>query len=111
MKKEETGKQIDLQVTLADLKDIVSGKKVEDYRSMSRYNINILTRSTAEWDFEPRTDIKRVRFVSGFKDVKFAICEINGIFIDEFVEFVPKGMKPGSEALTIEIRRVVKHNL
>jgi hypothetical protein len=59
-----------------------------------------------------RSDISTVRFVNGFRnDCKFAVCEVKGIFVDHFVKFVPKGMKPGTTAFTIEIRRVLEHNL
>jgi len=105
-------KQIDLMTREKDLKEIVSGKKVEDYRKLSRYNINLLVDKDAEYNLEPRSDVTHVRFVSGYDErMKYVTCEIKGIFLDEFIKFVPEGMKPGNTAITIEIRRVVEHNL
>jgi len=110
------GKQIDLQTKKKDLEKIASGEKVEDYRAISRYNIKLLT-TIAEIKgkkafYDCRKDITHVRFVNGRGDkLKFAVCEISGIFTEKFVKFVPEGMKPGTKALTIYIRRVVNHNL
>lgn len=114
MSKEESkqGKQIDLLTTEPNLREIVSGKKTEDYRNLTRFNINLLIDRDSDTELDPRKDISHVRFVTGYGEkMKYALCEINGIFLDEFINFVPEGMKPGTTALTIEIRQIVEHNL
>lgn len=105
-------KQVDLQIKMKYLEQIVNGAKVEDYRTLSRYNMGLLTHFTKPKTWAIRHDITHVRFVSGFRaERKFAICEIEGIFAEQFVNFIPEGMKPGTKALTIKIRRVLEHNL
>jgi transposase-like protein len=108
----KSGKQIDLLVSTPRLKQIASGKITEDYRTLSRYNGMLLTERLDGGKWTVRTDISKVRFVNGFRNnCKYAVCEIKGIFVDHFVKFIPKGMKPDTTAFTIEIRRVLEHNL
>jgi hypothetical protein len=106
-------KKIDLIITLENLKEIISGEKKEDYRQFSRYNQKALCELIKEDQlYYPRKDLTHVRFLAGYrKDRKYALCEISGIYFDLFKKFIPRGMKPGSEAITIEIRQVVEHNL
>lgn len=106
-------KQINLIITLENLKDIVSGKKVEEYRRPSRYNASLMFEKNSEDGIlDPRKDITHVQFFAGYrKDRKHAIVEVDKIEFNVFEKFIPEGMKPGSNAITIFIRRVVEHNL
>ena len=111
-KSEKEEVQIDLLVSTPRLRQIVSGKITEDYRTLSRYNGTLLTLPLGGGKWTIRTDIKKVRFVNGLRNnCKYALTEINGIFVDTFEKFIPRGMKPGTTAFTIEIRRVLEHNL
>ena len=109
-------KQVDLRIKKNLLEKIVSGEKVEDYRAVSRYNLGLLanfeSKTGNKVQYMPREDITHIRFVSGYGDnIKFAICEISGIFSVRYVKVIPEGIKPGTIMLTIKIRQVVKHNL
>lgn len=108
----EEGKTVSLQIRRDLLEKIVSGEKDADYRSLSRYNINLLTRAISDKYWEPRNDIAFVKYNTGFgDDRRYALCEISKIDVVEYRHKVPAGMKPGTVALTIRIRRVVEHNL
>lgn len=103
--------QIEMMLDEVTLKSIVRGETKEVYRNLSYFNIQLLTRTDSEFDLDPRKDIRRIRFYCGFDKSMFCLCEINGISLDEFIKFVPKGMKPGTVALTIEIGQVIDYNL
>jgi hypothetical protein len=108
----DSSKQIEMMLDEVTLKSIVSGETKEVFRNLSYYNIQLLTKGPeGEFDYEPREDIGKIRFYCGFDKAMFCLCEINGIFLDEFVKFVPKGMKPDTVALTIKIEQIIDHNL
>jgi len=107
----DSSKQIEMMLDEVTLKSIVSGKTKEVYRNTSFHNIQLLTDTDSEFDLDPRQDIKRIRFFCGFDKAMFCLCEIKGIFLYEFETFIPKGMKPGTVALTIEIEQIIDHNL
>jgi hypothetical protein len=108
----DTSKEIEMMLDEVTLKGIARGEMKEVYRNLSDYNIQLLAKAKSEdFDVDPRDDIGKIRFFCGFDKAMFCLCEINGIFIDEFVKSVPKGMKPGTLAFTIEIKQIINHNL
>lgn len=107
-------KQVDILITLNELKGIISGKEDEIWRRASRYNACLLSTKTKDGHYEARKDLTHVRLLSGLTVTKkYAVCEIHGIYVVKFTDSdpTPKGIKPGSTAFSIVIRQVVDHNL
>lgn len=107
----DSSKHIEMMLDEVTLKSIVSGETKEVFRNLSYHNIQLLTDIDSEIDLDPRKDIGEIRFYCGYDKAMFCLCEINGIFLDEFVTNVPKGMKPGTIVLTIEIGKTIDYNL
>lgn len=105
--------RIDLQIERKYFDQILSGEKKKEYRAISDYNIRLLCDCDIKDNlYYTRRDITHVRFVNGYKkDRAVMVVEVKGIFHEEFIDFIPDGMKRGDQALTIELGDIVESNV
>lgn len=109
---------IELKIERKYLDKIVSGEKVEDYRSIKPFYFQkfCVKRTEGEHkgeyfvstveDYKP---IKIIKFMAGYaKDSAFAIVEIEKIRINTFVNFIPPQFKKGHTCFTIFINKVLE---
>lgn len=96
-----------LIVDRENFNEILSGKKKEEYRSVTEYYTNILCiKEKGEYvGFKP---IKAVWFALGYaKDRKMLKVEIKSIHGDMFIDFIPEGFKKGDEAFTLDLGSII----
>ena len=95
--------------------EIISGKKVEEYRAVSVRNALILfdCKKIIDEKGEPGVEIlqpkkiKEIRFDLGYTGNYFVI-EVNKIAYEQFEDFLPEGFKKGSQAFTIYLGKIIK---
>lgn len=101
---------ITLIITQEYFDQILSGQKVEEYRSLSEYYISRFCEFKGE-QFTGMKPIRSMRFAVGYsKTRKWAEIEVKGIFIDTFVDNIPEGFNNGDECFTIELGKVLNKN-
>jgi hypothetical protein len=87
---------------------IITGQKLEEYRSLSDYYINRFCVFKGE-QFVAMKPIKSICFAVGYaKDRETAIVAVKGIFIDTFENIIPEGFNKGDQCFTIELGKVLK---
>lgn len=91
--------------------EILSGKKTEEYRSLSEHYFKMFWNKNKEGVYDSKKKIDKILFAVGYrKDRKTALIEVKGIFIDRFTNFIPEGMEKGDECFTIELGKVLEKN-
>jgi hypothetical protein len=97
-------------LTKENFEAIKTGKKIEEYRSITNFYINKLCtidETKTPNEFNPREDIKVIKFRLGYTKTVMTI-EVKGIYIDTFENFIPEGFKKGDETFTIELGKVLE---
>jgi|GEM_PF-1257102 hypothetical protein len=91
--------------------DIMSGKKKEEYRSLSEHYFKMFWNKNKQGIYDEKKKIDKIILAVGYrKDRKVAVVEVKGIFIDKFLNFIPEGMQKGDECFTIELGEVLETN-
>ena len=106
-------KKADLNLTIrfAELKRIVSGEKVEEYRDSKEYYHKIF-KELDETFKVIKPEIKTLKLRAGYsKNPKYAIVQVKEIVHEQFNNFIPEAFEKGDKAYTIYIEKVLEHNL
>ena len=110
MKKEAKDKSV-LNLILAYnwFEEVYSGRKKEEYRQPSEYNLRLMCefKNGLPVDFKP---FKIVRFRKGYTNI-YADFDINGMFLDRFMNEIPEGFNKGDEVITIELGNMIDSNV
>ena len=100
---------LNLVLTYHWFDEILSGRKKEEYRQPSEYNLRLMCdfKNGLPVDFKP---FERVRFRKGYTSI-YADFEIKGMFLDLFKNEIPEGFKNGDEVITIELGNMIESNV
>lgn len=101
-------KPLTLIIVQSEFDQIISGKKKEEYRSLSEFYISRFCNFKGD-EFIGMKDFKSIILAVGYsKTRRWAEIEVKGIFIDTFIDTIPDGFKKGDECFTIELGKVLK---
>ena len=90
---------------------IISGKKVEEFREPTDYWFRRLFIIEDNTVIKPKP-FKYARFCVGYhKDREEALVEIKDIGYYEFVDYIPEGFEKGDEAIVIQLGKILSTKL
>jgi hypothetical protein len=113
---------VTFQIKGVYIDQIKAGSKVEEYRSISEHNTKLLCDHIDKKELQPgehyvthkeeiwrvKKDLTHVRLFNGYRsDRKELIIELKCVEINEFINFLPEGMKPGTICFTLFLGRIV----
>jgi hypothetical protein len=110
-----------LTINAEPLKRIISGEKVEEYRSISKHYFQLFCNKRTEGEHKGKfyvsnppelndyKKIEKIRLQNGYSlDRPFIIIGIKMIRIEKFVNYIPESMKPGTECFTLYLGNVIE---
>lgn len=87
--------------------EILSGVKIEEYRSLSDHYFKMFCDKNKEGVYDKVKSIKEIVLAVGYrKDRKTAVVEIKDIYICEFQNDIPEGFEKGDECFVIELGKI-----
>lgn len=90
-------------------KEILEGKKVEEYRSLSEHYFKMFCEKGKDGYYDKMKPIKEIILAVGYnKNRKTALVEVKDIYICEFQNEIPEGFEKGDECFVIELGNVKK---
>lgn len=111
MAKESIKADLTFTIRLKELKLIVSGQKVEEYRASKEYYY----KKFGELDpitCEPKKEIKTIKLHCPYKDnAPYCIIKVSKIRHEQFNNSIPENFDKGDIAFTIYIEKIIEHNL
>ena len=115
-------KTVTFQLKGQYIDQIKAGSKIEEYRSTSEYNTKRLCDQIDKKELHPgdhylegnkqiwrvKKDLTHVQFFNGYnKNRKEILCELKGLDIIKYTNFLPEGMKPGTICFTLFLGKIV----
>ncbi len=99
-------------------KDIINGKKVEEYRAVSLHYFQLFCKKRTEGEFKGKyqvetpddyKEINKIKLRNGYSnDRPYIIVEVKMIRIDEFINFIPEGMKKHDIRFTLYLGKILQ---
>ncbi len=117
-------KTVTFQIIGKYLDQIQAGVKVEEYRAISEHNTKLLCELIDKKDLSPddhyvkhnqqiwrvKKDFTHVQFLNGYRpDRRKLLCELKKVEINEFIKFIPAGMKPGTTCFTLFPGQIIEN--
>lgn len=99
-----------LQIKEQCLNEIISGKKTSEYRKVNRFYISRLCEVNKKGEIEniKHFDLLKV-YLGNVKEGRYAICKIKGIYLNQYENEIPEGLKKGDMLFEIEIGKILEH--
>ncbi|TDS14706.1 ASCH domain-containing protein [Sphingobacterium paludis] len=90
---------------------ILSGEKIEEYRSLSDHYFKMFFDKNKDGEYEFRKPIDKIILAVGYhKSRKTAVVELKDIYIVEFQNVIPEGFEKGDECFVLELGKVLERN-
>lgn len=102
--------EVALRIKEYYLNQIVTGVKTSEFRTFSDFYISRLFEKDKNRELVPK-DIKTLRlYVGNTPDAPFCVCEVKGIFVNQYFDNIPEGYEKGDYEIEIELGKVLEHN-
>ena len=99
--------KIRLIVDFENFEMIKSGQKKEEYRALNAKNNALFCfKNKQTGTFDELKPITEIEFQRGYTP-EFITVECKQVFVDEWLDNVPEGLKKGSETYTCELGAVI----
>ena len=115
-------KTVTFQIKGEYIDQIKAGSKIEEYRNLSEHNTKLLcdkidkkelqagdhyfTQNEKIW--RVKKNLTHLKLLNGYRsDRKELLIELKGVEINEFIDFLPEGMKPGTICFTLFLGQIV----
>lgn len=91
--------------------EIIEGKKIEEYRSLSDHYFRMFFEKNSEGEYEFKKPIDKIILAVGYSPTrKTAVVELKDIYICEFMNDIPEGFEKGDECFILELGKVLERN-
>lgn len=101
-------KMICLRIKREWLNEIKSGRKTSEFRDLTDFYITRLFDRNKSGELIGKSD-DRIKLYVGNSDIpEYAICEVKGIYVNQYFDKIPEGMNRGDMEIEIELGKIVE---
>lgn len=91
--------------------EILTGKKIEEYRSLSEHYFRMFCEKGDDGVYDAMKPIDKITMAVGYTKVRnVALIEVKDLYVCKFINEIPEGFKKGDECFVIELGKVLKKN-